>query len=74
MSEAHDPKAALIDRYKAAYRAANGFDYPGKVTAERGWFTLDSHGIVKRYRMKGLTGMAERLEARHQPKDTPNDQ
>ncbi len=56
------PPADVIERWKAAYRAANGAE-PRMMQYERGWFRLWGP-VVSRYRRLQVLDMISRLEAR----------
>jgi hypothetical protein len=54
----------IIADYKAAYEAARGKEYPGRVRYENGWFLLSGGGIFAqdyRYRAAAIADMSARL-------------
>ena len=53
---------ALIERWRAAFKRANGWEAP-RVSYANGWFVIDSIFQPRRRRAK-LERMAERLESR----------
>ncbi len=57
------PPADVIERWKAAYFAANGETAGGSMIYERGWFVF-RHPYPHRFRRLQVLDMISRLEAR----------
>jgi NTP pyrophosphatase (non-canonical NTP hydrolase) len=71
MNVNRDPQQ-LIDRYKAAYAAANGEEAAAKLelTYHHGWFTLKQELSTQNVRFNALLGMTINLEMRARQGDT----
>jgi hypothetical protein len=57
------PATDVIERWKAAYFAANGESPDGSMKYERGWFVF-RHPYPQRFRRLQVLDMISRLEAR----------
>lgn len=64
MAETRIPASDLIASYLAAFSAANGRDYNGTLTYEKGWFVFRSGLFKDRYRASELAAMKEVLLGR----------